>query len=74
MSMEMLLVFVAVYTGMSNTHSITFSFPLLLKSKISQPAALLFFGMFAIGVVVGLFLMPQERRDESGDAPAKKRK
>ncbi|MFT3869217.1 MAG: hypothetical protein QM715_12230 [Nibricoccus sp.] len=68
------LVFVAIYLGMSNTQSIQFSFPLLLKQKISQPAALVFFGMFALGLIVGLMLVPRQKSEDEGNAPARRKK
>jgi uncharacterized integral membrane protein len=52
----LLLLFVVLYVGMENTHRIDFNFPVLLEKKISQPAALLFFAMFAVGVIVGMVL------------------
>lgn len=52
----LLLCFVALYIGMSNQHRIDFYFPLLLERKITMHAALLFFAMFAIGVIAGMML------------------
>jgi uncharacterized integral membrane protein len=70
----LLLVFVALYVGMSNTQAIEFSFPLLLKQKITQPAALLFFGMFAIGLITGVMLVsPAKSAKGEGEAPKKKK-
>lgn len=52
----LLLCFTALYIGMNNQHRIAFYFPLLLEKKITTQAALLFFAMFAIGVIAGLML------------------
>ena len=70
----LVLVFVAIYMGMSNTQPIQFSFPLLLKHKISQPAALVFFGMFALGLIIGLMLVPRQNSENEGSEPARKKK
>lgn len=68
------LVFVALYVGMSNTQPIQFSFPLAFKQSISQPAALIFFGMFALGLIIGLMLVPRDRQAKNENQPAKKKK
>jgi uncharacterized membrane protein YciS (DUF1049 family) len=70
----LLLLFVVLYTGMTNPHKIDFNFPLLLDKKVTQPAALLFFVMFAIGVVAGMVLNGGAPAKRSGEAPAKSRK
>ena len=50
------MLFAALYVGISNPHSIKFSFPLLDLKDVEQPAALIYFGLFAIGVVAGVAL------------------
>lgn len=65
------LLFVVLYTGMHNTHSIDFRFPMLLDRKVSQPAAFLFFGFFAIGVLAGMMLHAGGG-SAKGSAPKKK--
>lgn len=50
------LLFVVLYIGMTNTHRVDFYFPMLLDKRITQPAAVLFFAMFAIGVIAGMML------------------
>lgn len=52
----LLLCFVALYIGLNNQHRIDFYFPVLLEKKITTQAALLFFAMFAIGVIAGMML------------------
>lgn len=66
--------FVVLYVGMYNTHSVDFYFPILLDhKKVSQPAALLFFIMFAVGLVAGLMLSPGSAK-ESGGSESRRRK
>jgi len=52
----LILLFVVLYVGMNNTDTINFSFPVALKERIKAPAAILFFGMFAVGVLAGTLL------------------
>jgi len=52
----LLLLFVILYIGMSNPQKIDFYFPLLLERRLTQPAAVLYFAMFAIGVIAGMML------------------
>jgi hypothetical protein len=53
------LLFVMLYVGMNNTHEINFFFPIAgttAKAPIHQSAALIYFGVFAIGVLAGTML------------------
>jgi fucose permease len=50
------MLFAFLYVGINNTHLIDFSFPILLKKNIQATAALIYFAMFAIGLVAGLAL------------------
>ncbi len=53
------LLFVMLYVGMNNTHEINFFFPIAgttAKAPIHASAALIFFGIFAIGVLAGTML------------------
>ena len=52
----LLILFVMLYVGMNNTESIDFSFPGVLAKSIREPAALIFFGVFAAGVLGGTLL------------------
>jgi len=70
----LLLLFVVLYVGMANPHKIDFYFPLLLEKKISQPAALLFFGMFAIGVVAGMMLTGDKQKAVGGGGGESRKK
>ena len=50
------ILFVVLYTGMNNTQSIEFSFPLAFPKPIREPAAFIYFALFAIGVVGGTLI------------------
>ncbi len=50
------ILFVVLYIGMENQQSIEFSFPMALQRSIRRPAAIIFFGIFAIGVLAGTML------------------
>jgi uncharacterized integral membrane protein len=52
----LILLFVMLYVGMNNTDSINFSFPVATKDAVKAPAALIFFGLFAVGVLAGTLL------------------
>jgi len=48
--------FVMMYIGMNNTESIVFSFPLAFTHDVHAAAAIVFFGIFAVGVLGGAVL------------------
>ena len=53
------ILFIMLYVGMNNPQDITFNFPIAgttAKTPIHQSAALIYFGMFAIGVLAGTML------------------
>ncbi len=55
----LIILFVMLYVGMNNGHTIDFQFPVAGstdKSPIRAPAALIYFGMFAVGVLAGTIL------------------
>lgn len=60
------LLFAVLYVGMNNTHLIDFFFPVLLKGKIRATAAILYFAMFAVGVLAGIALGAGGRGRASG--------
>lgn len=68
-SVFLLLLFVVLYTGMHNTHRIDFYFPVPFARKLAQPAALIFFALFALGVLAGMALNAGSR-----DAPVAKKR
>jgi len=48
------MLFAFLYIGINNTHLIDFSFPLIWKETIRATAAVVYFVVFAVGVVAGL--------------------
>lgn len=50
------ILFVMLYVGMTNTADISFNCPLLWDKPVKQPAALIFFAIFAVGVIAGSLL------------------
>ena len=55
-----------VLMGMHNREYITFTLPPLLTQQIRQPAALMFFGFFAVGVLTGTILTAGSKKGGSG--------
>jgi uncharacterized integral membrane protein len=51
-----------VLMGMHNREFINFSLPPLLKTTISQPAAIMYFAFFAVGVLTGTILTAGGKR------------
>ncbi len=60
-----------VLMGMHNRGYINFSLPPLLKSSISQPAAIMYFGFFAVGVLTGTVLTAGGGGGRKGGGKAK---
>lgn len=61
------ILFVMLYVGMNNTHAIDFHFPVAGTTKaepVHASAALIYFGVFAVGVLAGTILTV------GGNAPA----
>ena len=55
------ILFVMLYVGMNNGHSVKFHFPvagITDKAPINAPAALIYFGVFAVGLLAGTILNP----------------
>ena len=53
------ILFVMLYVGMNNVHQIDFNFPVAGTTNqhpIHASAAILFFGMFAVGLLAGTIL------------------
>jgi len=70
------LLFVILYVGMTNTKEIDFYFPLVSAKPntpvLHQPAALIYFGIFAIGVLAGAMLFAGGGKHSSrGDSDKK---
>ncbi len=45
-----------VLMGLNNRQNISFVLPPLLRQKVEQPAAIMYFGFFAVGVLTGTIL------------------
>lgn len=55
----LVILFVMLYVGMNNTHLVDFHFPLAgttAKEPLRASAALIYFGIFAVGVLAGTIL------------------
>ncbi len=53
------ILFVMLYVGMNNTHTIDFRFPVAGftdKAPVRTSAALIYFGIFAVGLIGGTVL------------------
>jgi uncharacterized membrane protein YciS (DUF1049 family) len=62
------ILFVMLYTGMNNIKEIDFNFPVAgttAKTPVRASAALIFFGVFAVGMLAGTML-------HSGGGPKRK--
>ena len=66
------MLFVFLYVGINNNHQVAFSFPVMQKEKIQATAAVLFFAMFAVGVVAGIALGSGGQKTKA--APESKKK
>ena len=63
------ILFVMLYVGMHNTHEIDFRFPIAgitEKAPVHATAGLIFFGVFAIGVLAGTMLHTGSGGKKSG--------
>ncbi|MEN9840404.1 MAG: hypothetical protein RL376_204 [Verrucomicrobiota bacterium] len=71
----LLILFVVVYIGTENTQQVNFHFSLLLEKPLSTNAALVYFALFAIGVIGGTLLNAgrASKSDSEGSGKAKKR-
>ena len=63
------ILFAMVYMGMNNTREIDFNFPIAgttAKNPIRQPAGIIYFGVFAVGVLAGTMLHTGKGAKKSG--------
>jgi len=63
------LLFVMLYVGMNNPQQIDFQFPVAgttAKQPIHAPAAIIYFGVFAVGVLAGTLLHSGKAGRKSG--------
>lgn len=72
------ILFVVIYIGTENTQSITFNFSLLLDKPARTSAALVYFAVFAVGVIAGTLFNSGAGKSAAGrgepDKSAKKKK
>lgn len=50
------VLFLLVLMGMNNRETVRFHLPPLMTDSINQPAALMYFGFFALGILTGTIL------------------
>ena len=71
----LIILFVMLYVGMYNTHAIDFHFPIAGttdKTPLHAPAALVYFGVFAVGVLAGTILTVGDSRKKTSGAAKEK--
>ena len=66
------MLFAVIYVSINNTNSIRFNFP-ALQPKSDQPAALIYFAMFAVGVIAGLALGAGGQKPKAAASEGKKK-
>jgi uncharacterized membrane protein YciS (DUF1049 family) len=64
------ILFVLLYIGMNNRQTVDFNFPILLDKKWTDQAGIVFFVMFAAGVLAGALLTAGAGKGR-GRSPAK---
>jgi len=70
----LVILFVMLYVGMNNGHEIDFHFPIAGttdKTPVHANAALIYFGVFAIGVLAGTMLHTGGGAKKSGGGKEK---
>lgn len=69
----MAVLLLLVVMGMNNRRTVDFNLPPVLKQEVRQPAALMYFAFFAVGVVTGtLGALGGGRSSGGGKKPAAK--
>lgn len=67
----MLVLLLLVMMGINNRGPVTFAMPPILHKSISQPAAIMYFTFFAIGVITGTVLSAGGAKKGSGSSSPK---
>jgi uncharacterized integral membrane protein len=67
----MIVLLLLVIMGMHNQRMVPFSLPPLVQHQISQPAAIMYFGFFAVGVITGTVLTAGGGKKSGGSSGAK---
>lgn len=71
----LIILFVMLYVGMNNTQVIDFHFPVAgttAKEPIRASAALIYFGIFAVGLLAGTILAVGGAKEARGGGDGKK--
>jgi uncharacterized integral membrane protein len=63
-----LILLLLVLMGMYNTGKVDFTLPPLIRSSINQPAALMYFAFFAVGLLTGTILTAGTGKKGAGKA------
>ena len=72
----LVLLFVMLYLGMNNPQQIDFQFPIAgttAKKPIHAPAAIIYFGVFAVGVLAGTLLHSGKAKGAKESGGSKKK-
>jgi uncharacterized integral membrane protein len=67
----MIVLLLLVIMGMYNRQMVPFVLPPLVQHSISQPAAIMYFGFFAVGVLTGTVLTAGGGKRGSGSSSSK---
>ena len=66
----MVVLLFLVLMGLHNRRTVNFDLPPVLREEVRQPAAIMYFGFFAVGVVTGTIAALGHRKP-SGGKPSK---
>jgi len=67
----LVVLFVMLYVGLENRQSADFYFPVMQQKKYTTDAALIYYAMFAVGVLTGMVLTAGSGKGGRSKAPAK---
>ncbi len=62
----MVVLLFLVLMGVHNRRTVDFNLPPVLQEQVQQPAALMYFGFFAVGVVTGTIAALGQRKPSGG--------
>jgi len=65
----MLILLLLVVMGMFNRGLVPFALPPLVRNPVSQPAAIMYFAFFAVGVITGTVLTAGGGKRGSSSSP-----
>jgi uncharacterized membrane protein YciS (DUF1049 family) len=68
------ILFLAVYVSIQNTQAIDFHFDLIADKPLRSSAAIIYFAMFAVGVVGGTLLHNSGKGGGKGDGGGSKKR